>query len=1125
MKGRNGRPRIGVYVCHCGINIAGVVNVGEVVRFAQGLPGVVVAREYKFMCSEPGQDLIKQDIKEKGVERVVVASCSPLMHEITFRSATQEGGQNPFLFHMVNIREHVSWVTDDSKKATEKAKALVAGAVRRVAFQIPLERPRVSINPDVLVVGGGIAGIHASLILANSGKKVYLVEKEPSIGGHMAKFDKTFPTLDCAACILTPKMTEAGQHPNIELMTYHEVVDVSGYVGNFKVRIKKKPRYVTERCTGCGECVKGCPVEVEHEFDEGLSRRKAIFIPFPQAVPNKYVIDKRGVSPCQDGCPAGVKVHGYVALISQKKYKEALDLIRKTLPFPLICGRACHHPCETKCNRREIDEPISIRSLKRFVADWAMKNEDKKAKASEPTPKPSRPDAVAVIGAGPAGLTCALRLVEMGYPVTVFEAASKPGGMITHCIPNYRIPKEIANHDIDHILNEIKIRKNTKVGRDITLEELKKEYKAIFIAIGMQNPAKLAVEGIEGTDVLYGLTFLREVKEGAEVELGRRVIIIGGGNVAIDCAKCAKRVGAEEVHIVCLETRDLTSKDRMPAHDWEIEEVEEEGVIIHPSLGPKRILSENGKFIGLETVVCTSVYDEEGKFSPKFSEKAPAPTIEGDTLIIAIGQRPDLSGFDEIKKTPWQTIEVDEITLQTNLPQIFAGGDIVRGPASVVEAVADGNEAAISIDRFLRGVDLKEDRKREVRIASLREEHVERVERIKAPKRAPQERIRDFGEIELGLNEEEALKEAKRCLNCAVCSECMECLKLCEAEAIAHDMEEEYKEIEVGSIIVATGFQVVDPSVIHQYGYKRYNNVITALEFERLCNASGPTGGEILLKDGRKPNSVAILHCVGSRDKNYHEYCSRVCCMYSLKFAHLVKERTNAKVYNFYIDMRTPGKGYEEFYYKLLEEGVEFIRGRPEVTDWAETPQEEGKLIIRVEDTLTGTIRRVPVDMVILSVGLEPRSDAADLSRIFNISRGREGFFLERHPKLAPISTFTDGIFLAGACQGPKDIPDTVAQAGAAAAEALALIDQGFVELEPNTVFITEELCSGCKTCVDLCPFSAISFDERKGVSRIEEAICKGCGACVAACPSGAAGQNLFQDEQIYQEIEGVLQI
>jgi len=662
MSGGNGEGvRIGVYICHCGSNIAKTVDVAAVSRFASGLPGVVVARDYRYMCSDPGQELIAKDIKEKGLNRVVVASCSPLLHEHTFRAAVQAGGLNPYLMHMVNIREHVSWVHHDAKAATTKAMDLLRAAVRRVAFHRELERKRVDINPAVLVVGGGIAGIQAALVLASAGKKVFLVEKEPTIGGHMAKFDKTFPTLDCAACILTPKMSQVRGHPNITLWTMSEVTKVEGYVGNFRVTVERRPRYIKEElCVGCTECVKACvfkEARFPDEFNEGLGKRKPVYMPFPQAIPQVVLIDS-------------------ATCIEFKSGK---------------CKKACVDACADR--------------------------------------------------------------------------------------------------------------------------------KAI----------------------------------------------------------------------------DFTQKARL-------------------------------------------------------------------------------------------------------------------------------------------------------------------------------------------------------------------------------------EEIEVGSIIVATGFKTFDAWRTPYYGYGRYPNVYTSLEVERMVTASGPTGGEILLRDGRKPATVGIIHCVGSRDEKTNKWCSRVCCMYSLKLAHLLKERSGAQVYNFYIDMRTPGKGYEEFYGRLLEEGNRFIRGRvAEVTDWAMTQEEENRLVIRVEDTLAGFVRRIPVDMVVLSTGLEPRLDSQEVRRIFNISCSGEGFFLERHPKLAPVSTATEGVFLAGACQGPKDIPDTVAQAGAAAAEALALIDAGHVEMEPNTAHITEEYCSGCKSCIPLCPYSAISYLADKKKAWINEALCKGCGTCVAACPSGAIGQNLFEDSEVLAEVEGVL--
>jgi len=658
---KNGEVRIGFYICHCGHNIAGVVDCPAVAQYVAKLPGVVVSRDYKYMCSGAGQELIHQDIREHRLNRVVVASCSPLLHEHTFRQAVAAGGLNPFYFQMVNIREHDSWVHTDRAAATAKAKSLAHAAIRRVRFHRALETARVPIHPDVLVVGGGIAGIHAALTVANSGKKVFLVERQPSIGGHMAQFDKTFPTLDCAACILTPKMSAVRSHENITLWTYSEVVKVEGYVGNYTVTIKRKPRYVNEElCVGCQECIQACVFKepkFADEFNVGLSKRKPIYIPFPQAVPQVVVID----------------------------------------------------------------------------------------------------------------------------------------------------------------------------------------------------PAR------------------------------------------------------------CLQVR-------------------------------------TGK----------------------------------------------------CKKT---------------------------------------------------------------------------------------------------------------------------CLEACaDRHAIDFAQKEQLVEIKVGNIILATGFKLFDARRIPQYGYGLYPNVVTSIELERLVNSSGPTAGEIVLRDGRPPKSVGFILCVGSRDLKTNRWCSRTCCMHSMKLAQLAREHTGADVTVFYLDIRAPGKGCEEFYDKSLKEGIQFVRGRvAEVTDWALAPEEEGKLVIRVEDTLAGFVRRIPVDMIVLAAGMEPQADAQEVRRLFNMSCGTEGWFLEKHPKLAPVSTFTDGVFIAGCCQGPKDIPDSIAQAGAAAAEAMALIDKGFIEQEPNTAYIVEADCSGCKSCLPLCPYTAITFDAVKQKAQINEALCKGCGTCVAACPSGSIRQNLFEDEEVFGEIEGVL--
>jgi len=354
---------------------------------------------------------------------------------------------------------------------------------------------------------------------------------------------------------------------------------------------------------------------------------------------------------------------------------------------------------------------------------------------------------------------------------------------------------------------------------------------------------------------------------------------------------------------------------------------------------------------------------------------------------------------------------------------------------------------------------------------------------------------------------------------------CRACEKFCEAKAIDFEQTEKIVEVDVGCIIVTTGFDNFDPTIISQFGYGTLDNVITAPQFERMSSASGPTGGKILMKNGSEPKSVAILHCVGSRDTNYHEYCSRVCCMYSLKFSHLLREKIHdADIYQFYIDLRCFGKGYEEFYNRLQEEGAKFIRSRvAEITNNAETPEEQGKLILLFEDTLIGRKQRLAVDMVVLSTALQSRADASEVARRFSISRSKDGFFMEKHPKLDPVATTTDGVFIAGCCQGPKDIPDTVAQASAAAARVQAMITMGNVEIEAATAMIKEELCSGCKTCLGLCSYNAISFDEDKKVSVINEALCKGCGTCAAACPSGAIISKHFTTEQIMAQIEGAL--
>jgi len=513
---------------------------------------------------------------------------------------------------------------------------------------------------SVVVVGGGIAGIQASLDLADRGYNVYLVEKTPSIGGRMVQLDKTFPTMDCSICISAPKMIECHRHPNITLLTYSELEEVSGSAGDFTVKILKKPRFVDEEeCTGCDECTSVCPVILPSEFERGLGTRKAIYRPFPQAVPNVFTIDKRGTPPCRTTCPAGVNVQGYVALIKEGKFEEALELVRRDIPFPSVCGRVCFHPCESECERREIDEPLAIKDLKRFIADYEAKKEKEKV---EPIPK-TRKHKIAIIGSGPSGLTAAYELVKEGYPVTVFESMPEQGGMLRYGIPSYRLPEDVLDIEIERIKDlGVEIKTGKVIGKDLTINDLlQKGYEAIFIAVGAQKSRKLYIEGEDFEGVLQALDFLKEVNMGKEVRLEGKVAVIGGGNVAVDAARSALRVGSEEVFILY-----RRSREEMPAYSEDVERAEKEGVKLLFLVTPKSFLGENGRITAVECIrMKLGEPDESGRRRPIPVEGSEF-LMEMDTVILAIGQTPDTSSIPErIEVTKWNTIMAESKTTET----------------------------------------------------------------------------------------------------------------------------------------------------------------------------------------------------------------------------------------------------------------------------------------------------------------------------------------------------------------------------------------------------------------------------------------------------------------------------
>lgn len=883
----------------------------------------------------------------------------------------------------------------------------------------------------VLVVGGGVAGVQASLDLAYGGFKTYLLEAKDAIGGTMAQLDKTFPTNDCSMCILSPKLVETGSNPNIEILTRSKIIKVEGSAPHFKVTVVTEPRFVDpDQCKGCGDCSNACPVYLDNEYEERLGQKKAVSRLYEQAVPSTFGITKYDWSPCRAACPLHVNAHGYIALIGLGKMKEALALVREKNPFPAITGRICTKPCEKACTRAKVDETIAIDALKRHVSDveiqdglvWNLEKPESNGKK------------VAIIGAGPAGLLCAFDLRMKGYSVSIHDRMSEPGGMIRYGIPSYRLPRDIIDREVE-VLKQIGVQfyMNHEIVGQEALDEMKRTHHAVFIATGAWRSKKMNIPGEENDTVWGAVEFLKKANTGEMTTVSGIVATVGGGNAAIDAARTVLRMGAKESHIIYRRTRA-----EMPANPEEIHEAEAEGVIFHYLANPLSIHPANvGTLVKVQKMELGEP-DESGR-------RRPVPVIGSEEMmpfnlvIMAISQETECEHYPSLPTTKWGTYSVDNHTMATEIPGVFAGGDAVLGPATYIEAMACGRKAATSIDRFINNEDLKFGRDREdpfepnltVDITGIK------IEPQAKPRLTITHALKNnYGEVNGGLNPDEVVAEAKRCLNCGGCAECMECVRACEAKAIVHSMIKHVQVLDVGSIILAAGFEETDLSKGYsQYGLGIFPNVITSIQFERLLSASGPYGG-VLTRPGdlKHPKKIAWLQCIGSRDEK-HPYCSSVCCMYATKEAVIAREHSSeVEPTIFFIDIRSYGKEFDKYIDRARDEyGIRFVKSRIGGIN----ELKDGSLKLEYEDDF-GTLQSEVFDLVVLSVGLASTPAIKELAETVGVETNAYNFI--QTPDFNTITTTCPGIFAAGAISGPKDIPESVTEGSAAANLASAMI-------------------------------------------------------------------------------------
>jgi heterodisulfide reductase subunit A len=1115
--------RAGVFLCQCGGNISGVIDLPALAEHVRHLDGVASVAINQFMCGTEGHSLISGAVEERGLDHLVVASCSPRFQGATFERIARDLrlGENAVSF--ANIREGCSFVhRHDPEAAQEKARAIVAGAVARARHQHDLPRRRTFLHRTAMVVGGGIAGMTAAEELAASGIDVHLIERQQSLGGYMARLSKTFPTEDCAMCSLAPRLTSTALEGRIHVHTLTEVDEISGPPGEFTVRLRHRPRYVTEACVGCGECAAVCPVSYPSDFEFGVAERTAVSRPFAGAVPATFAVEKKGWSPCKSACAVHTSAQGYVALVAAGRFEDAYRVASEPNPFSSVCGRICTHLCETACARGDVDEPIAIAAIKRFVADTVGPSMPVQA---APTIHAER---VAIIGGGPAGLTCARDLAQLGYRVTVFEAQPVAGGMLRTGIPDFRLPHEVIQREVDQILAlGVDLKLNRRAGADFTVDGLLDGgYTAVYLATGLQKSAGMDLPGAELEGVTRAVELLRELNLGGTPAIGAKVVVIGGGDVALDAARSAIRLQRQAGLEPDVTLTYRRGEVEMPANAGEVEDARDEGLKVEFLAQPLELMGEDGHVAVLRLRRCElGEPDTSGRRQPVPVEGSEFE-LPADTVVFAIGQAlvDDFArGCAGLRLAKGQ-IHIDRQTMMTSREGIFAGGDAAAlGYYTAIEAVAAGRRGAAAIHNYLRGEQLLPVWP-QGRDSALPD--AERLEDVEIGQRVAMTQVeglvrRDhWGEVHVGYTAQEAMAEAERCLSCAICSECDSCVRACSSGAIDWDQTETTEELTVGAVIVATGHQEFDAGRKTPLGYGRYRNVLTQSQAARLLAASGPTEGELLRRsDTRRPKKILMLQCVGSRDctATGNQHCSAICCLFATLHASLIRQHDpETEVTIGYTDLRAPGKDHEEYYRLVQERGVRYVRSR--VGELVEEP--DGSLRVRFEDTMTGSKREELFDLVVLSAGLEGSQGTRDIARVAGLQTGAAGFIREYHPKLRPVDTQRSGMFLAGTAQGPKTIPESIAQAKAAAARAISMLSTGFV-LTPAQVAASDAgLCIACGVCETACPQGAISLmSGDRAHSVVDPNICRGCGICAAECPTGAMQLGGFSDAEVLAEV------